>query len=306
RPLRLRTRKPFTGDVTLDCWFTIWSFSHPSELLRMREKIPYCFRFLRDNPNLWNLSRWHHYGTDLPEIPSEPTLPGFPLNEFQYAQLRHGLGCQSCKAHDTRKTYWAFLRRWCKSCFESKIIKEREALSLLQAAKISESQPAMGGDLASIQTILQCVPSGMLDSWGNFVGVGPSQAQSLKTVYLGSDVERLITEYDEQAEANKDTWESKVGDWARKKQEMVNQRREFARAMEQWENRSRTEKCGDHQSKKEARKKYFAEKAKQLDPPMNEEVLKRCPSYARSVKIPKDPNPLAWTPLKPKLERERA
>ena len=164
KPTRFRKGKILEKGVDLDCWFTILSFSDPAQLLEMRQKIASCYRFLSDNPMLWVHSRNYYYGNDMPEPPSGMT-------EFEYAHLRHGHGCMSCGAPSTRKTYWAFLRRWCKTCLQSKTVKEHDAMVVMRTVGIDD-----------VSLLRKCLPSGVFDSWGNFVGVGPASTHSLKTI----------------------------------------------------------------------------------------------------------------------------
>ncbi|KAF2184414.1 hypothetical protein K469DRAFT_633847 [Zopfia rhizophila CBS 207.26] len=288
KPTKLRRGRRLSKQIDLDCWFTILTFSDPAQLLEMRDKIASCYRFLRDNPSLWKHSRNNFYGDELPDPPAE-------ITEFQYAHLRHGHGCMSCGAQATRKTYWAFLRRWCKTCLQSKTIKEHDAMSLFKDAS--------GEDISSIK---KCLPSGVVDSWGNFVGAGPAHTHSLKTIYLLSDVQQLIAEYIKESRDNYVSWHAEARTWVNNKLKTVQERREFARKMELWEDMARTSKSFDYQGKKEARKVYFAAKAAKLSPPINLIEIEKCPSYRRAVAIPKEPNMTSWLQLKPKLEKEAA
>jgi hypothetical protein len=290
KQLRPRKIKPRSKGVDLDSWFTILSFSDPAQLLEMRRGIPSCYYFLRDNPMLWKHSRNYHYGSDLPEPPSE-------LTEFQYADLRHDHACMSCKTPSTRKTYWAFLRRWCKTCLQSKTIREHDAMVQLRSAH--------GEDHSFLSA---CLPAGIFDSWGNFVGVGPASTHALKTVYLSSDVRNIVTEYNNLRAENKDpdNWEAEVNAWFGSKVRLVEERRQFAKEMESWEELMRNARSQDYTSKKAARKKYFQAKAAELDPPISAKEMDHCPSYGRAIRIPKDPNSASWLQLKPKLEKEAA
>ncbi|KAH7359970.1 hypothetical protein BKA66DRAFT_514829 [Pyrenochaeta sp. MPI-SDFR-AT-0127] len=287
KPTRLRKGKTLSKGVDLDCWFTILSFSDPAQLLEMRSKIASCYRFLRDNPMLWKHSRNYYYGSDMPDPPSE-------LSEFQYAHLRHGHGCMSCGAPNTRKTYWAFLRRWCKTCLQAKALKEQDAMALLRNAN--------GEDISYLHKAL---PSGIFDSWGNFVGVGPASTHSLKTVYLLSDVKHLIDEYT-QERLQDPAGQTELRTWHAKKVELIEERKVFAKKMELWEETTRTSKSFDYQAKKSARKIYFELKASELSPPITLRTMEACPSYRRAVAIPKEPNNTSWLQLKPKLEKEAA
>jgi hypothetical protein len=284
RPTKFRRGKVLSKGVDIDCWHTILSFSDPAQLLELRTKISSCYRFLRDYPMLWKHSRTNYYRDTLPDPPSE-------LTEFQYAHLRHGHGCMSCGTRSTRKTYWAFLRRWCKKCLQSKTIKEHDAQALFKDEN--------GDDISFIQ---KCLPSGIFDSWGNFVGVGPATTHSLKTVYLASDVHKLIAEFLEEMKTNS----AAVPAWTEAKVKVVDERHEFARKMELWEDATRQSKSSKHSEKKAARRTFFLWKASELSPPISVREVELCASYRRAVAIPKEPNMTSWLQLKPKLEKEVA
>ena len=289
KPTRLRKDKTLSKGVDLDCWFTILSFSDPAQLLEMRSKIASCYRFLRDNPMLWKHSRNYYYGSDMPDPPSQ-------LTEFQYAHLRHGHGCMSCGAPNTRKTYWAFLRRWCKTCLQVKTLKEQDAMTLLRNA------PGIGEDISYLHKALPC---GIFDSWGNFVGVGPASTHSLKTVYLLSDVQNLLDDYRQEMQQTP-SGHADMRPWHNKQVDLIEERKIFAKKMELWEETTRTTKSFDYQAKKSARKIFFELKALQLTPPVTLREMEACPSYRRAIAIPKEPNNTSWLQLKPKLEKEAA
>lgn len=300
KPLRARKLKLPSIGVDLDCWFIIMSYADPAQLLVLRSKIPSCFYYLRDNPMLWKLSRKSYYGDDLPEPPSE-------LTEFQYADLRHDHGCQShdCRAPNTRKTYWAFLRRWCKTCLQDKALKEHEALVELRKVYVPTEEGLM---------LQKCLPSGIFDSWGNFVGVGPATTHALKTVYLKRDVERLVEQYSQfkadleaqSIELGSTGWQEKLSAWYKPKADFVQERKAFAHKMEAWEETLRNNRTYEYSAKKAARKAFFQQKASELNPAISVREMECCPSYKRAVAIPKDPNNTSWLQLKPKLEKEAA
>ncbi|KAF1960361.1 hypothetical protein CC80DRAFT_489535 [Byssothecium circinans] len=285
-PPKFRRGKVIGKSIDLDTWFTILSFSNPAQLLEMRTKIASCYRFLRDNPMLWKHSRSHYYHGTLPDPPSE-------LTEFQYAHLRHGHGCMSCGTPSTRKTYWAFLRRWCKNCLQAKTVKEQDMAALMK--------DSTGEDLSYLQ---KCLPSAIFDSWGNFTGVGPATTHSLKTVYLKSDAKALVAEYERESAADRTTWFAEMRTWIANKQELVEERRRFADAMQAWEDNTRHSKSLKYQQRKSQRKEYFAEKASHLSITVRE--MECCPAYRRAIQIPKEANNTSWLQLKPKLEKEVA
>ena len=288
KPTRFRRGAILQKGIDLDSWFTILRFSDPAQLLEMRTKIASCYRFLRDNPTLWKHSRSYHYGDDLPDPPSE-------LTEFQYAHLRHGLGCMSCGIPSTRKTYWAFLRRWCKNCLQAKTIKEQNAMTYFKDEN--------GEDISFLQ---KCLPSGTYDSWGNFHGVGPAHTHALKTVYLLADVQELVADFKRDSKEDPATWHTEMRTWMADRTKIVEERRAFARKIELWEEMTRSSKSFDHQGKKDARRRFFIEKAKKLDPPITLREMMDCPSYKRAIAIPKEPSMASWLQLQPKLTKEAA
>jgi hypothetical protein len=201
----------------------------------------------------------------------------------------------SCHAPSTRKTYWAFLRRWCKNCLQEKVVREHDAQELFKDQN--------GEDISFLS---KCLPAGIFDSWGNFVGVGPATTHSLKTVYLLRDVQKLVADFIRESQENPATWHAEMRTWMANRIKVVEERQQFAREMERWEDQTRTNKSYDYQGKKDARKKYFQEKAAALTPPIKAAELEFCPAYRRAVAIPKEPNMTSWMQLKPKLEKEAA
>lgn len=187
----------------------------------------------------------------------------------------------------------------CKDCLTNQVVKEYEAMALLK-----------GPDGEDISFIRAALPSGIFDSWGNFVGVGPASTHALKTIYLRSDVEKLAAEYnrEKQQQQSSDTSEPPtwIATWLAAKATKIEERQAFAKKMEQWEEMQRTARTAEYSSKKSRRKAYFKEKAAQLTPPIGIKELEACPSYKRAVTIPKDPNNTSWDLLKPKIVKEAA
>jgi hypothetical protein len=296
RPLkrtRLSRRKPFTGEWHTDIWWHVMTVSNPAQLLQFREHIRLCFHLLDRYPKIWEHSRVHTYGDDVPNPPSE-------INEFQYASLRHGTGCMSCHKEKTRKPYWAFLRRWCKDCLKSKLILDHEAIPMMASIPM----PSENGE--ELSSLMRCLPSGVLDTWGNFLGVGPATTHSLKTVYVRDDVEKLVAECTARLKANDFVWTEEAKTWIREKTKLMEERRAFAQQIERWEEKSRQAKSLQNHNFKESRRTYFAQRANEFDPPMLLAEMQGYRAFDRSIKITKPPNLSCWQMLKPKLEVERA
>lgn len=132
-PLILRKSKPVQAYVPPELWKLVLEHSSPALLLRAKNLNRNFYGLLTsgDQLSLWTTARKGTYGIDHPNPPAG-------ISEIQYADLLEGRGCQgrACKNHKTRKTYWGFLRRWCETCLETKIVNvstSSQALSNIQA-----------------------------------------------------------------------------------------------------------------------------------------------------------------------------
>ncbi|KAF2280630.1 uncharacterized protein EI97DRAFT_346432, partial [Westerdykella ornata] len=293
RPCRFRVNRPVGRSLDIDCWFLILCYCHPALLLELYQDVAPFYRLLRDNPMVWKHSRINCFGHALPQPPSD-------LSEFQYARLRHGTGCMSCGRSASRKTYWAFLRRWCKACFQSKTIPQEETVPFFRDQN--------GQDLFYLQS---CLDFAYIDSWGNYAGVAPYFAQSWssvqrphKIVYLRRDVQAIVEEYAQRSRENPAPWPADAGSWATTKSDAAARRRRFAHDMERWEVTCRTEKRQDNSCRKAQRREYFVNMALQLSPPITLQEMEKCPSFLRAIAIPREPKNSSWMQLRPKLELE--
>lgn len=107
-PTRLRKNKPVAADVHMDIWELILPYC-PLRFLFTARNVNKHFQERLAYSSLWKKCRIQNYGTDMPD-----PLPG--MMEWDYANLVEGLGCMSCQNKRTRKTYWAFQKRWCAKC----------------------------------------------------------------------------------------------------------------------------------------------------------------------------------------------
>ena len=113
-PTRLRTNRPVIAEIPIDVWGLVLPYC-PLEFLFKARHISKDFEYRLSYESTWRNTRIKNYG---------PSMPGPPigLSETQYANLLVGQGCMSCGDKKTRKTYWAFLRRWCSKCLKDKVI----------------------------------------------------------------------------------------------------------------------------------------------------------------------------------------
>ncbi|OCK81754.1 hypothetical protein K432DRAFT_8960 [Lepidopterella palustris CBS 459.81] len=288
KPTRLRTTRPVQAKVVSDVWALVLEYLEPAQLLVLKDTSAVFREILTRYSHTWKSVRASAYGDAIPD-------PIEGLNEFQYSDLREGKGCQSCRNGNTRKTYWAFLRRFCRPCFESKIVKAPEAVKIMDAAL---PMPHEG--------LIDCVPSGIMDSWGNFVGCGTAESQYQDTVYLRSDLAAIAAEYQREfANATEEERPERMKEWYAKNCSKVIDRFVFAKKLEAWERDSRHTKAADSALKKKNREDYYTIKAAEMTPPLSKEVLICCSSYKKAIKIAKAPHINSWLSLKPKLEEER-
>lgn len=113
-PTRLRTNRPVVADIPLDVWGLVLPYCSLDFLFRAR-LINKDFERRLSYESTWRNTRIKNYGPDMPGPPGG-------LSEVQYANLLVGIGCMSCGDKKARKTYWAFLRRWCHNCLKEKVI----------------------------------------------------------------------------------------------------------------------------------------------------------------------------------------
>ncbi|EOD44617.1 hypothetical protein UCRNP2_8670 [Neofusicoccum parvum UCRNP2] len=294
-PTRIRKDRRVQTPVYDDVWKRIFELSDPAMLFTY-EKVNKAFRgALTTYSHIWKNSMIDHFGEELPETPKD-------LQDRQYADLLSGQGCMSCREPKARKTYWAFLRRWCTKCFSEKVIKQEDCFA------INRKFPG----------ILECIPCATVDSWNHYSYAGwgdengRSTASGNQPVFLKDDVSAIAAAYeeflgtlelDEMTDEEKD---EKRTEWIKerkeKSKEVMDERLEIDKFEKKWI-AARAAKSVDL---KNMRKEFIIRKAKDLDPPMREEVLKLIPAFQENIKINKEfKTEKFWKVLMPKLEEAR-
>ncbi|KAI4246575.1 MAG: hypothetical protein L6R40_001938 [Gallowayella cf. fulva] len=183
----LRANKPVQTVVHMDIWCTILKNGHPLVASTMKN-VAQRFRrlLLFDNPAIWRTARLNTFGHDHPDPPPN-------LNEWQYANLLVGIGCQAkgCKDKKTRRVCWAFQRRWCNTCMKKNVIMES----------------GCGLALKKYPDIIKCVPSVSFDQYGVYQCIGDYEPGTVppwlridpwaKKAYLRADFARTLREFEE-------------------------------------------------------------------------------------------------------------
>lgn len=116
-PTRLRKDRPLQTEISQDIWENILVFCPLDKLLKIRFLCKAFYETLKSN-RVWKQARINQFGRGLPDPPKG-------MNEVEYADLLVAVGCQTsdCDEKNTRRTYWAFRRRWCEKCCGSKLVK---------------------------------------------------------------------------------------------------------------------------------------------------------------------------------------
>lgn len=115
KPTRLRVNKQVKTWIPSDIWRQILIHANPLTLFSA-QCVNKELRALLQYEGTWRQCRKNYYDEDIPDPPAG-------LKELQYVDLLEGKGCMSCKNPSARRTYWAFLRRWCGACFKEKTIR---------------------------------------------------------------------------------------------------------------------------------------------------------------------------------------
>lgn len=161
---------------------------------------------------------------------------------------------------------------------------------------------------------MQCLPHAKHDSWGHYQWVGdytdlPSWARFYpnpqKRGYLLSSVYELATEVDTYLTTH--PTESEIDAWFDVKKSANQILTTSLQAVENFVETRRVKKMDAAHTAKQARIKFYREKALQMTPPMDHQILTRCESYNRAISISRIPIDLvrSWGTLRPKLEKDR-
>lgn len=301
---RIRAAETYICD---DVWHIIIGHLDPAQLFTFYKESAFFHRKLKEFTHLWKINRINHYGQEIPSPPQE-------LTEFQYSDLLHGRSCQHCRSKaNTRKAYWAFLRRWCTTCLHEQTIEMKD---VWQRIRNVDGFPQ--------QLLGTCLKTALSDSWGNYLGVNAGNASlhmsrpssAVKVLYLRSELEALVEAFIESKDsippATSDPNEDEpplapaMKVFVEEKRAHVERLREFALNMEAWEVIKRTRKSTENKSRKDARREYFMEQALKLklNPPVSRAEIERSSAFKSSIAISKWPNNSAWQSLRPKLEKD--
>ena len=123
----LRVNRLVKAELPMDIWLHVFKYCKPDFLFKIRS-ISKSFKDALSKESAWSQTLCQQFGSNLP-----PPPPG--LSYMNYANLLTQHGCQCCRDEgkgSTRRTYWAFQRRFCETCLDKNIVFVR-SMSVLVA-----------------------------------------------------------------------------------------------------------------------------------------------------------------------------
>ncbi|KAI9772401.1 MAG: hypothetical protein M1839_002480 [Geoglossum umbratile] len=283
---KLRRGRKVATEVPLDVWHHILSFCPPKFLGKAR-LVSKDFHRALEYESAWKANRLNYYGADMPG-------PLLGMKEDQYVNLLEGRGCMGCGNSKTRKCYWIFQKRWCLTCLEKNTIKE-------SAAKVL---------LAAYPELLDCMPHGIIDSWGNYESAGfyerkwARRGHGRQRLYLNGLVPETLVELEKFIESKPS--EEELGKWYENKKDQTEEAMKAIQKIEDWVANFSRERIQDTRQFKAKRAEYYQQCAGELDPPVTPELLTQIACYKRAISIPRPPTERSWRTLLPKIRQELA
>ena len=123
-----------------------------------------------------------------------------------------------------------------------------------------------------------------------------------KAGYLRSDVDKFIAEYDGERQVSPE-----MDEWLASKAKSRDSLVEHLQGVEDFCEINRIAKLSAAESARKTRIDYYQKQALSLDPPLTPEMLKKCDSYRRAIRISRTPADLerSWVMLASKLKEEQ-
>ena len=284
-PTRLRKDRPVRTGLPMDIWETILGFCTLEKLLKLRGLSGTFYSALKSE-STWKQARIHQFGSEQPDPPDG-------LSEMQYADLLVGVGCHGtgCSEKCTRRTYWAFRRRWCEKCCVLNLVKGRHAKA----------------EYDKYDQISKCVPYAMYDSWNHYQWAGHYEEPPPWAGAYGAQ-SRVYSKFDLQEFGRRLQKVSPISDdstWFEDQEAANICYVDQLQRIEAWVELDRKQREKDRADMRDKRAEFFEERASRLHHPLESDALKRCPSYERSIHISKRPTEKSWRILQEKLASER-
>ena len=280
-----RINRPVQANVNYDIWHEIMRHAVPRVLLSLRQVSRSLRHDLRDDSPLWMQSRVNAYGDVAPACPDHMT-------EREYCNLLEGFGCQKlgCPDRRPRKAYWILSKRMCDAHFNSSVRKHRSLSNLAH-------------NNFDVRRLLNCLPACTVDTWGKYGGIAESGTPYDRKAYEIAIFQKYYAELQEMRTSNvsdsvKNAWFESLRTQMDKKTSQLREHEQFYKSIKS------AKKEGNTQVRL-AREKFFKEKAKEMDPPLEEAALVKVDAYKSSIKTGRTPTEACWQALRPKVEIQR-
>lgn len=296
----------------------ILEFTPPSFLSKAR-LISKSFKGMVDQfDSIFVNCRRENYGWDMPSPPKG-------LTERQYSDLFGGKGCLESGCTDTMssRTHWSWAKRWCQTCWQSKIIREDRALKQYQGQY----------GRVTLTKLFECIPAGIHDSflkphdYNDNIEARSRQAPRLYKYYLITDIPKVISDYEEltpaafvedpsltpdqiaSARAGHqiliDGLEEKRNEFFASRKKDNDEHMAKVQKIETAVKDKREENRKPNTENREARKALFTRRAEEDLPHIPQEFVKNSKGYKAATRIFRDPgSERGWQTLKPKIEKE--
>jgi hypothetical protein len=322
KPKALKEKKePAKYQLTQDIWMRILEFTPPAFLAKTR-LVSKIFKTYVDNfSSIYKNCRKENFGYNMPDAP-------LGYSERQYNNLLCGSkGClePDCPDKLASRTHWSWGKRWCQSCWKSKIEREDKVFK----NRTIHARP-------TLVKILECIPVGMHDSFmkpHDYVDdeVRPRGAPRLYKYYLTEDIEALMKAYDaltpapyvedpthsaaEKAaaaaahQALMDGLEAKRTEFFAAEKAKNDKHMDTVRKIEAGIRMRREKIAGPNEANRKSRKALFTKRAREdlfsSNPGMDECFVKSTKAFKNATRIFRDGGTeRGWQALKPKILQE--
>ena len=263
--------------------------------------------------------RKENYGYDMPP-------PPLGLTERQYSNLLGSKGClePGCTDKNASRTHWSWVKRWCASCWKSKI--ERED-------RLIKNRGDRFTNRTTLTKLLECIPVGMHDSFmkpHDYVDVDdnrPRGAPRLYKYYLKEDVERIFREYDaldpvpHEDDPTKTAEENAAGlaryqdllaglddkraEFLAEKKARIDKHMALVQRIEAGVRKRRETNRTPYDENRNARKELFTRRAREELPDISEDFVKSTIAFKAATRVFRNGGTeRGWQTLKPKIEKE--
>jgi hypothetical protein len=164
--------------------------------------------------------------------------------------------------------------------------------------------------LAAYPDLLDCIPHGIIDSWGNYESAGfyerkwARRGHGRQRLYLNSLIPKTLVELERFMECQPS--EEELEKWYESKKDQTEEAMRAIQKIEDWVANYSRERIQDARQFKGKRAEYYQRSASALDPPVASNMLERMACYKRAISIPRPPTERSWRALLPKIHQELA